>query len=462
MSRETGVLPEQRLDYAEAYIRETPEIAGFQGYEHLRNNQAAQRKAFIAGEQPELSLTYPDLTFDNLGPLAQKAEHAALMLTVGDQTDKTRALYNTVEYRLSEMALIGLAISLQDPSLSQKERVETLQWFKWTNDALYGKPEPEVFSTLFNKRITSKLTESQPVDSHAAQLQAELEGLVGAVEESGYQLYRPSQQTVERLAGLVDERFDSLVDTINPDETYDVDGMVGALRTALNKVGAYRFGWKAKIAKNSSALAVSAHQKIVEVGENRPELKGKELSTRIMHEIGIHALRSINAEQSGWLSAAYGQDGYLPFEEALATALEDAYNGKFVDHGVDYYLIAGLAYGLDGHETRDFREVYEIMWRTHALDGLQEDGANFDEKALDEAKSKAFTQCLRMFRGTSTKDKGVIYSKDLAYFVGQELAWSVLDNVQTQEDFELLLTGKLDLTKDDHLKVAHKILEANQ
>jgi hypothetical protein len=64
---------------------------------------------------------------------------------------------------------------------------------------------------------------------------------------------------------------------------------------------------------------------------------------------------------------------------------------------------------------------------------------------------------MRMFRGTTAKDPGIIYLKDLAYFDGQEKAWSVLEQVQTPEDLEFLLMGKLDLTREDHVKIAKDI-----
>jgi len=233
--------------------------------------------------------------------------------------------------------------------------------------------------------------------------------------------------------------------------------MVDIMDTALDTIGAKAVGWRADIVKNSSALAASAHQKLVEVGENREPLEGSELQGRVLHEVGIHALRSVNAEHAGWLSATYGQDDYLSFEEALATALEDAFHGEFIDHGVQYYLIAGLAYGFDNHAPRDFREVYDIMYRFNALKKVATEGVVLNDEVLADAKSKAFTNVLRMFRGTTTHDRGVIYLKDLAYFQGQELAWSVLDNVHTQEDFDLLLAGKLDLTRSDHLAIAQDI-----
>jgi len=60
------------------------------------------------------------------------------------------------------------------------------------------------------------------------------------------------------------------------------------------------------------------------------------------------------------LSAQCGLAGYLNFEEALGTTLEDALQSVFNNFGVNYQIIAGLAYGLDNHGPRDLREVFEV------------------------------------------------------------------------------------------------------
>ena len=255
---------------------------------------------------------------------------------------------------------------------------------------------------------------------------------------------------------LVKDKFDSLVDHIDEDDMYDTTGMVNALNEALIKIGGHELGWATVKRSNSSNLSVSAHQREVEVGVNRKEIVGKELKTKIIHEIGVHALRSINAEKAGWLSAAYGQDGYLNYEESLGTAFEDVYNNKYKDRGENYYLIAGLVYGQDNHEPRDFNETYEIVWRNHLL------GKNLpeiNEKDIEAAKIKAFNDCVRLFRGTTGKQKGVILLKDLAYFQGQESVWESFKNVNNEEDLELLLAGKLDISKPDHKNIAKLIIE---
>ncbi len=456
MSTKERVSAQETLSAAERLIQSRPEIAGFQAYEYLDNNNASQIDAFIEGSRDSLDLSYTRLDDPTLEEMAVRNREALVLIMGGEGTEKTNALYRALEYRYAEMYLIRLARDMQSTQDSVS-RAETTREFQLVSEALYGKPEPTVFHALAQRRLTSILGKNYTEGSQEHKTQTELTQLVGFIEPSGYRPYVPSEETVEKLHDLVAQRFDSVLEHIDPAKTYEVADMVEALTTVVDKIGGTGLGWIVEVAKDSSALSTSAHQKKILVGENRRPSNGAELRTRSIHEVGIHALRSIIAERAGWLSAAYGHEDYLPFEEAMATALEDAYNGEFVEHGVDYYLIAGFGYGLDAHEPRNLRQVYEIMWRLNFLN--KKDGSRGETEAVLKAKTKAFRACMRMFRGTSTKDKGVMYLKDLAYFNGQELAWSFLDTVQTQEDLGLAFAGKLDLTKADQLSVARDIMD---
>jgi len=64
---------------------------------------------------------------------------------------------------------------------------------------------------------------------------------------------------------------------------------------------------------------------------------------------------------------------------------------------------------------------------------------------------------LRLFRGTTGKQKGVLLLKDLAYFNGQESVWKTLEDIKSKEDFDLLFSGKLDNSKSDQQLIAKLI-----
>jgi hypothetical protein len=80
-------------------------------------------------------------------------------------------------------------------------------------------------------------------------------------------------------------------------------------------------------------------------------------------------------------------------------------------------------------------------------------------KDIKRAKATSFRQTVRIFRGTDGKHPGVVYTKDLAYFNGQQKAWSILKDVRNPSDLDFILSGKLDLTNEFHRKIAEEIVQ---
>lgn len=460
MSAERLLDPELQISHIEGIVERQPEVAGLRVYEYFRSDAASQREAFIAGEMENLDLEYRLLTSENVTRLKEPMEEALMTLLPGESNPKSEALFDAVEFRYSELFLADMSRVMQSEDATDAEKDEAAGWFKQTSENLYGAPDKQVFSALARRSLVARTEHGGNDDDRTRGVRDELAGLIGPVDETDYEPYRPPAELVERIGTLTRERFAGLVDHIDPDKTYDVPGMVAALDESLDKMGGRDLGWHTAVTPNSSVLGVAAHQHLVEVGEGRKPINGALLQAKTIHELGIHVGRSINAERAGWLAATYGMDGYTNFEEAVATAVEDSYRGKFVSQGEDYQLVAGLAYGHDNHEPRNFRGTYEVMWRAEAL--KRAGGGPLSEDHIQKAQKKAFGSCLRMFRGTDTQRPGVIYTKDLSYFGGQEQAWAVLSEIETQEDFDIVFAGKVDLSRPNHRRIAGSILDTNR
>jgi len=451
---------EQKISRVETIVENHPEVAGLQAFEYFRSKAWDQKEAFISGELTELDLKYPALNQDAIVAIRNPMLDALKPLMSGEKSEKSEALYDAVEYRYSELFMMDMSRIMNSTAASNEDRIEAEKWFVIANESLYGKPNKDVFSALAKRKISERIHQRTNDDESTTQLRNELNKLIGPIDETEYEPFVPSVELVHRISLLVRERFSDLVSHIDSTKRYTIDEMVKVLDISLEKIGAKELGWKAELVPDSSALAVSAHKKIVEVGENRQSTMARKLKILNIHEIAVHVGRSINAEKAGWTSARYGQDSYLKFEEALAVALQDAYRGRPREHGVDYQLIAGLAYGLDNHTPRDFNEAYEIMWRIKALEKI--DSVKTDPNIGESAKSIAFKRCLRLFRGTTGKQKGVVSLKDLAYFDGQESVWSILKDIKSQDELDYLFAGKLDNSKEEHQRIAEQIIMTNR
>jgi hypothetical protein len=441
-------------------IRENPEIVGFQLYEKFRpSNPEAARDDFLSGKVDVPRLALDNLSSEEISTLGRDATEVLRLLLGQDMTiGQNSTLYEAIEYRLSEIALADISRIINDDTADESTKQEALAWFRATNEALYGAPEKEVFSTIAHKKLFPLMSLRCEEGSLAHDLKKDIQGRLGSIEESSYSIYVASDETVHTIQKLITERFGYLIEHVDDEAEYSPEGIAEAMTEVLKKLdSSNELGWSVELVENSSSLAVSAHQKVVEIGAQRKTIMGIDLKGKILHEVGIHAQRSMLAEHAGWVSATYGMDGYLVFEEGAATALEDAFHGKYVEHGDNYYFMAGLAYGQDNHEPRDFSEVFEIMWRINALKKIQ---AGNDDIDIEEIRKTTYNSVMRIFRGSRMIDKGIVYLKDLAYFKGQELAWSFLDGVKNQDDLQMLFCGKVDLTRADHRDVAKKIKES--
>lgn len=457
--------PEARIAQIETDIHNRPEIAGFQGYEKLVNNNKAVRPEFIDAKEGNPRLSYKLLVGEQLQQLidlGQAAEASLVTLLGSERTARTDALFDALEYRESEIFMIYMSARMLDESLPAEERVEAAEWFKEANEALYGVPENNIFSAIARQRLIPHTNADFSHDPEAFTLQQELLALIGQIDDDGYELYQPSVESQERFAELIHEKFDGMVAHVverfdadsKTEKLYTAAETAEAIREALDVAGATALGWRCEIVPDKELLSVSAHQKIVEVGENRVSMSAAELRGKIAHEVGVHVLRSVNAERAGWPSAAYGQQRYLDFEESFANKVGAVYWGEDTVAAPEYrYMIASFAYGLDNHEPRDMRDCYEIMWRTIALD-MRKPGQPLDIKKAQEV---AYLQCNRKFRGTPFDIPGLIMGKDLSYQRGDEVVNPVIDLIETREDLELLFAGKLDPTLDDHLPIAEDI-----
>ncbi len=473
--------PETRLAVVERDIEKQPEIAGFQAYELFANDSEQQKAHFIAATEGNPKLTYPLLqgeglarlealigasanTQDNLAAARPSAESVLVTLLGSEKNARADALFDAIEYRQGEMFMAYMAARMNDESLSEEDRAEAIEYYKLANEALYGVPENPVFSALTREHLMPHLEADLSNDDIAHQLQQEIRARIGEIHDEGFEFHKPSPESEERFAALVHEKFDGMVAHIIP--RYDQEGneipytaqeAVEVVRLALDYIGATKLGWRCEPVPNKSLMSVSAHRKLVEVGEDREPMMADELCAKVVHETGKHVLSSVIAARAGWLSAAYGQQGYLDLEESFATKLGNVYWGEAAVPTPKYrYIACGFAYGRDNHEPRDMRDCYEVVWRMIALDRCKE-GAPIDEIQLQAAKNKAYLQCIRIYRSTSCDIPGLTFNMGLSYVNGDKIVNPIIDLIEDIDDLEFLLAGKTDPTRPDHLPINEAI-----
>ncbi len=138
------------------------------------------------------------------------------------------------------------------------------------------------------------------------------------------------------------------------------------------------------------------------------------------HEIGVHVRRSYNGSLSPLQLLSVGLHGYVKGEEGLASFVQQQTEGAVEFYGFQRYLAASLARGLDGQGVRDFRAVFSLMHDYFVLVLPPQ------EAVVERAKKLAWETCIRIFRGTTARTPGCIFTKDIVYLEGNIELWDMI------------------------------------
>lgn len=287
--------------------------------------------------------------------------------------------------------------------------------------SLYGKPKKRYFAYIA-KRLKEKLeTEGGNIPAVSAR---RLEQVCAKIDTSSVTI------TADVLPPLPEEESSDVVSSKQAASIFE---------EALNRYGID--GWQVEVdtANIRKIFSVSVGTKTIFVpGDTLLHSRPKpttELHVRAVaeHEVGVHVRRSHQGSQQPLYLLAVGLSQYLPGEEGLASYVQQQIEGTTEFYGFDRYLAASLAVGMDGEE-RDFREVFLLMRDYYLLQLIH------DDTALESATNAAWEVCIRIFRGTSGKATGQIYTRDISYFEGNIKMWDLI--IEKPHVFEELFVGK--------------------
>lgn len=405
-------------------------------------NAKEQKALFIAGEMPVPQHVYPRLDIDDsviddiqeLGRTIAKSpelnkKHAAVYEAFVDgYAKKTRMMQTMHEVKIAETE-----------ELRDKARKE----FMALNIELYGAPDKDTYASLLMEKITSIAEKKLP--EKAQILLDELQDMLPSEYTHGKEVsrFRPSAETVKWMQGAAETLYGSMLDHVPEQETFEPH----EVREIFVEIIKDEFGgaadkWRVDIEEAKSINVKSAEKRLV-IPEDRGVLTRDEVRKLVVHEIGVHVLRSIAGEQTDLGPLRTGLSEYYESEEGLGKVMEQALLGEYVEAGVDHYITAGAAY----FDHKNFRDTYEMKWRIGALQKLEE-GEDLTEEAVKRAKLAAYGSVMRVFRGTDE----LPWFKDLAYYNGTADTWKFLESIRG-DDFRLtlLMMGKMN-TSHEHLQ----------
>ena len=416
------------------------------------SNRKEEEERFLSGEVRNPQFVYDKLNsadFDEAVEKIQKIGNKILNHPILPPSH--RGIYEEFIADYSKKTTLLNYVQQYNNAKSEEEKKAAAEKYRHLNIESYGEPDEDTYRSLLGGKLNA--IHSKKLTGKADELRKELFGMVNF--KTGMDIperFRPSDETVEWMHSVAESLYGGMLshipneqeefypyelqkiftDIIEKEFNNDLKGYAGAAE-----------GWTVSVEKTTS-VNVKSSEKRIAIPDNGIMRSRKKVENLVVHEIGIHMLRSIAGGETDMLPLRSGLSDYYDTEEGLGAVMEQALSGKFTERGVDHYITSGLAH----FDNKDFREAFEIKWRLSLLGSVDDDGGVSGEQ-IAKAKKAAFTQTLHSFRGAND----LPLFKDLSYYNGSVEVWKYLESIKGDDLLlSLLLAGKVN-TSADHRRV---------
>ncbi len=387
-----------------------------------------EKEAFLTGVSENPILDYPALAnFDFT------AKEQALLELKADILEQEPNEYVKKIYRTKINEIIATVRMLNATQSGNDKKFDRYSTF------IFGKPTKENTDYIV-QTIKKKLEGKKPENEIKKQAIYELLNLFNSVELN----------KVEDFAEGIN--FPTVNKVDGGEIVSDVEEIQTLFLESLKELGLD--DWKIVVDTNNKLTGVRTDQasKVIEIPSDE-KIKERAISKNklhglVEHEIKTHALRRHNGEHSKLKLLGLGLDRYIKGEEGVATYAEQQVTGAKEFAGIPKYFAITVAKGFDG-KPRDFRETFKVMKNYYLV--VFKDGEDLNKRA----EISAWKDCVRIFRGTTGKTPGAVYTKDLAYFTGNKDIWHLVSkNSDVVNTFSI---GKFDSTNKEHLYLLSKL-----
>lgn len=416
------------------------------------SNRGEEEERFLSGETINPRFVYDKLYAADFDEAIEKIrELGDKILNHPDLTLVSKKVYEGfIKKYYEQIELLRCAQDYHGAS-SEEDKQKIAEAYKGLNIETYGEPDEGTYRSLLSEKLNC--VRNKNLTGKADDLRKELFGMVDFDPDVDIpERFRPSDETVEWMHSVAESLYGGMLSHIpNEQEEFDPYELQKIFTDIIEEefnndskgyAGAAE-GWAVSVEKATSVNVKSSEKRIV-IPDNGMMRSRKKVENLVVHEIGVHMLRSITGGETDMLPLRSGLSDYYDTEEGLGVVMEQALSGKFAERGVDHYITAGLAH----FDNKDFREAFEIKWRLSLLGSVDDESEVSDEQIV-KAKKTAFTQTLRSFRGTNDMP----LFKDLSYYNGSVEVWKYLESVKGDDLLlSLLLAGKVN-TSADHRRV---------
>jgi hypothetical protein len=418
---QTASLEEKEALDARWYER-FEKIGSFQDFEYLEGEKkyrSEQKKEFLGEKIRNPKLDYPKLKKFDFETKENELLALKEEILEKEQNDGVKQAYRwKINEKIAQVRLLRAADAGDDNKVAKYSKF------------IYGLPEKDIFA---HDLEVMKEVIGNKESSDDLRIQFAIRRLQESIAFSSLENSKIDNDFLEGKKRVLTEPF---ID----EKKFEATEIKNEFENALTELKIE--GWNVVIEKDITAISVSQEKKLVRVPEKR-KLSEEKLSQLIAHEIKTHVLRREKGERSKLKLLGLGLDRYLSGEEGISTFEEQRIGGTDDFSGFDGHLATSLALGLDGRP-RDFREVFNVLRDYFFLQSKEQDLT----KAWDKAKDKAWSRCVRTFRGTSSESKGICLTRDIVYREGNINTWIVTKS-NSQEEYKFSI-GKYDPANPRH------------
>lgn len=416
------------------------------------SNRKEEEERFLSGEIRNPQFVYDKLNSADFDEAIKKIrELGDKILNHPDLTSISKKVYEGFIKKYQEQTELLRCTQDYHGASSEEDKQKIAEAYKGLNIETYGEPDEGTYRSLLGEKLNC--VRNKNLTGKADDLRKELFGMVDFDPDVDIpERFRPSDETVEWMHSVAESLYGGMLSHIpNEQGEFDryelqkifTDIIEKEFNNDLKGYAGVAEGWTVSVEKATSVNVKSSEKKIV-IPDNDMMRSRKKVENLVVHEIGVHMLRSITGGETDILPLKSGLSDYYDTEEGLGVVMEQALRGKFAERGVDHYITAGLAH----FDNKDFREAFEIKWRLSLLGSVDDDGGVSGEQ-IAKAKKAAFTQTLRSFRGAND----LPLFKDLSYYNGSVEVWKYLESIKGDDLLlSLLLAGKVN-TSADHRRV---------
>ncbi len=408
-----------------------------------------EKQKFLAGETENPMLDYPKIRPEFLHNRLVNLVMLREEIEAEEQDPYVKSEYLAkINHRLAE------ATMLQATLRGDMEQFDECSKF------IYGDPSPEIFSYFVHRRReqAKKLLES-PDEFKRAAAQDFLDSFPDVEKPD---LEPVPAEFVKKVGEQVHTELREVwgVDAKEGEREYASEEVLELVEELLQKLEAE--GWRARLA-DRGGFSISQEERAVNIPRNK-RYKEAALYELLTHEILTHVAKRVIGARTNIQLYQIGSDDYDIGEEGLTTLRQSALFGKYKEYaGGENYVGISVARGFERQEDgsiqathpRDFRETFDMM-KKYSKVGLLIDNPKISEQDLEkQSKDAAWTRCVRTFRGTDCKTKGVCLNRDLFYADGNIKMWRLFqENGENSIPYTMAISmiGKTNPTNPQTLK----------